>query len=318
MPFNSLVARTDANALIPEDVAGTIIQSMVTESATLSLFQHVVMSRAQQRMPVLSALPVAYWVNGDTGLKQTTQMAWANKYINAEELAAIVPIPENVLDDSDFDLWGTIRPRIAEAIARALDAAVFFGTNAPASFPTNIAAAALAAGNNVDIASATTAANGGVFSDVDQAIAKIEADGFAPNGYVTVRTRKAAFRAARNTLGDRLDRDRISPDFSSYDGDPIVYSMDGLWPTGGGAGTNASFFGMDRSQFILGIRKDITLKALDQAVITDAGGLVVYNLPQQDMVALRVTFRAGWQVANPLTLAQPTEASRYPAAVIRY
>jgi hypothetical protein len=53
---------------------------------------------------------------------------------------------------------------------------------------------------------------------------------------------------------------------------------------------------------------------LDQAVIQDAGGNIVYNLAQQDMVALRVTFRAGWQVSNRINFDQPTEANRYPAA----
>ena len=35
------------------------------------------MSAKFKKQPVLSALPVAYFVNGDTGLKQTTEAAWA-------------------------------------------------------------------------------------------------------------------------------------------------------------------------------------------------------------------------------------------------
>lgn len=73
------------------------------------------MTRAQLRMPVLSGLITANFVTGDTGLKQTSEVAWQNKYINAAELAVIVPIPETVLDDVDYDVWGEIRPRIVEA-----------------------------------------------------------------------------------------------------------------------------------------------------------------------------------------------------------
>lgn len=309
MPYNSVVSRSDVAALIPEDVAAEVISGMVTESASLSLFRRVNMSSAQQRIPVLSALPTAYWVTGDTGLKQTTEMAWSNKFLNVEELAAIVPIPENVLEDTTFDVWGEVRPRLQEAIGRALDAAIFFGVNAPASFPDDVNTAAAAAANDVTIGSA--AGSGGIQNDLDLTIEKLEADGFDPTGYVADRSMKGRFRRARNTQGDRLDG--FNEGLDEYLGDRVIYAMPGLWPTG--AAVPRLFTG-DWTQFVVGVRRDISYKMLSEAVIQDNTGAIVYNLAQQDMVALRVTFRAGWQVANPITQQQPTEANRYPAAVL--
>lgn len=316
MPYNSLTSRTDASALIPEDVASEIIQAAITESAVLTMFRRATMSRAQQRMPVLSAFPTAYWVNGDTGIKQTSKVAWANKYLNAEEIAVIVPVPENVIADADFDMWAEIRPRIVEAFARTLDSAVFFGTNAPASFPTNVQAAAVAAGNTVT--EAATAAQGGVFGDLDNLIGTVEADGFDVTGYIAARSLRTRLRSSRMTTGERIDSNRVSPNLQELDGDPIAYPMRGLFPSGGGAGTNVRAFAGDFSQFVVGVRQDIEWKMLDQAVITDNTGAIIYNLPQQDMVALRCTFRGGWQVANPMTYDQPTDANRYPAGVLLY
>src|SRR5215831_3670333 len=145
--YNNTISRTEATALIPEEVSAEIVQHLPSQSAALSLFRSVPMGRAQQRIPAESALAVAYWVNGDTGLKQTTESNWANLYLNAEELAAIVTIAEAVLDDVDYDLWAAIRPQLVEAIGRALDAAIFLGTNKPASWPSDICTAAVAAGN---------------------------------------------------------------------------------------------------------------------------------------------------------------------------
>src|SRR4051794_30101150 len=98
------------------------------QSAALSLFRRIPVGRAQVRFPILSALPTAYWVTGDTGLKQTTEVNWANKFLNIEEIAAIVPVPDNVMADVDANIWDEAAPLLGEAVGRVLDAAVFFGS----------------------------------------------------------------------------------------------------------------------------------------------------------------------------------------------
>jgi hypothetical protein len=132
--YDNIISRTDSQALIPEDVSLAMLESLPEQSAVLSLFPRIPVATNQTRLPIISALPTAYFVNGDTGLKQTTEMAWANRYLNVEELAAIVPIPEAVLDDAGFDIWAAVRPRLEEAVGRAIDAAIFFAVNKPASW----------------------------------------------------------------------------------------------------------------------------------------------------------------------------------------
>ena len=309
MAYDNVTSRTDAAPLIPEEVVNEMISKATEQSAALSLFRRVPVSRAQARMPVLSALPVAYWVTGDTGQKQTTELAWANKYINIEEIAVILPVPNNVADDVEYDIWDEAKPLVAEAIGRTLDSSIFFGTNAPASFPTNVNAAAEAAGNNNT--EGNTAANGGFFGDYDETLALLEADGYDSTGVVARTTAKAAFRGARSTQGNKLDTERIAPNLKEIDGTPILYTMRGLWPS------NTRLFTGDWTQFVLGVRKDDTFEMFREGVIQDNTGAIVFNLLQQDMSAMRVTFRAGWQVANPINNEQTTEANRYPAAVLR-
>lgn len=312
MPFNNLTSRTDAQALIPEEVSTEMLRLATTQSATLQLFRRIPVGRNQVRFPILSALPIAYWVNGDTGLKQTTEINWSNKFMNIEEIATIVPVPDNVLADVDVNVWDEAMPYLVEAVGRCLDSAVFFGANAPASFPTNLVAAAAAAGNAVT--EGTAAGSGGYMADIDKLYGAVETDGFEVNGLVAGLGLKGKLRAARDTTGQKLDVGRVSGDLRSVDGNTIAYPMRGLWPTAGAAGTNVRALAGDFSQFVVGVRQDITLKVLTEAVIQDNTGAIIYNLAQQDMTALRLTFRVGWQVANLMNYDQPTEANRYPVA----
>lgn len=311
MPYNGLINRTDAAALIPEEVSREIIQGIAVNSACLQLLRRLPnMSRAQQRMPVLSALPTAYFVTGDNGLKQTTEMAWDNKYLNAEEIACIVPIPESVLDDADYDIWGEVKPRIMEAFGIVIDAAVLVGTNKPASWPDAILTAATAAGSTV-----TLGTGADIYDDImgeNGVLALIEDDGFSVDGHVGLNTMKAKLRGLRDADG--------VPIFTKSMADKTAYQLDGeaMQFVKNGAFTSASayMFSGEWKQAVYSMRQDITYKILTEAVIQDNTGAIIYNLAQQDMVALRCVMRLAWQVPNPINRQSPDEASRYPFAVL--
>jgi HK97 family phage major capsid protein len=307
--YDNIISRTDAAALIPEDVSASMRTNLASTSAARELFTNVPVGRAQVRFPVLSALPVAYFVTGDTGLKQTTEAGWDNKYLNIEEIACIVPIPESVVADSDEPIWGEVQPLMEQAIGRTLDAAVFFGTNKPSSWPTAVVTAAVAAGN-VYARGTNDADAGGVAQDISETLATLESDGYDANGAAAIRSIRGRLRGARDANGNQLPE----VNQNSVYGLDVTYPMRGLWPTGASA---AELIVLDRSEFVIGIRQDITFKLLDQAVIQDNTGAIMYNLPQQDMVAMRVVFRVGWQVANTINYDQAVEANRYPAAVMR-
>lgn len=314
MPYNNLTSRTDASALIPESVSTEMLGTSTDSSAVMELFRRIpVPSGGQIRFPVLSALPLAYWVTGDTGLKQTTEMAWANKYMTVEEIAVIMPVPDNVIADVEADIWDEASPLLVEAFGRTLDAAVFFGTNAPAGFPTNVLSATVAAGNTLNEGTAAVAA-GGFYGDVDSLHNAIEGDGYEVTAFMGPTSLRSKLRTVRDTTGRRLDEGRVSGSLDSLDGVPVRYPMRGLWPTGVGG---VRLLGLQRDQFLVGVRQDIDFKVLTEAVIQDNTGAIMFNLAQQDMTAVRLTFRVGWQVSNPINFDRPTESQRYPAAVIQ-
>jgi len=305
--YNSLISRTDAAAMVPEEVSTAMLNSLNASSVVLALGQRIPIARSQTRFPVLSALPTAYFVTGDTGLKQTTEAAWDNKYMYVEEIATIVPIPEAVLDDAGFDIWNQIQPLMENAIARVLDAAVIFGTNAPTTWATegNLVADAVAAGNVV-ARGTNNAAAGGIHGDLSDLLGTLEADGYVPNGAVGNVTLKARLRQVRATTGETIPLPGDLP--------MPTYALPGLWPTGVNA---AELLVGDWSNLIVGVRQDMTYKMITEGVITDNSGNIIFNLPQQDMVALRLVFRAAYAVSNPINYQQSTEGSRFPFAVLR-
>jgi HK97 family phage major capsid protein len=313
MAYNSLISRTDAAALSGEQAVNVMLPNVASQSIALQAFRRIQVGRNQVRFPVLSAFPTAYWVNGDTGLKQTTEAAWTNVYMNIEELAVIVPIPEAVIADSDLDIEAGVIPLVEEAIGIAFDSAVFFGTSAPASFPDDIVTAATAAGNTVT--RTTAAANvGGLAADFSNLFGKVEADGYDVNGVIASRLYRGYLRNVRDNTGSRLPEivNMVSSD--GVFGVPITYPMRGQWPAAA-TGVVSAIAG-DMSRALVGVRQDVTIKKLTEAAIFDNNGTLIYNLAQQDMIALRVVFRAGWVVSNPINRDQQTEANRYPFAVM--
>lgn len=150
----NITDRQAAEAIIRQQIVDTIFQDAPKQSIFMGLAKKLPnMTSNQTRLRVLDLLPTAYWVNGDTGMKQTTRQAWDNVYLDAAELAVIVPIPEAVLSDAEFDIFGQVTPRVNEAIGQRVDAAIIFGENRPAEWRNDIITAARQAGNNVVVGS---------------------------------------------------------------------------------------------------------------------------------------------------------------------
>lgn len=296
MPVN-MISRQNAEAIIREQVVSKVFQDVPKKSTFMSLARKLPnMTSNQTRMRVLDVLPMAYWVNGDTGFKQTSEQAWDNVYMNAAELAVIVPIPEAVLNDAEFDIMGEVTPRVIEAVAQRVDSAVLFGNNRPAEWQSDIITRARQAGNNVAVDSTKDMfdlimGEGGVLN-------KVEEQGYAVSGAISSLSMKAKLRGLRTTDG--------TPIFSTSMQGATQYGLDGnpmYFPQNNAFDNSiAQLIVGDFSQAVYAIRQDITVKILDQGVIQNPETKeIAYNLAQQDMIALRVVFRMGWALPNPAT-----------------
>jgi len=322
MPYNSQVTRSNAAGLIPAQYSNEMLTGATESSAVLRLAKRLTdIPASVKTMPVLSALPTAYFVNGDNGLKQTTQMTWANKNITAEELAVIAPIPQAVFDDmqkSGFSYWDTAKPYLTEAMGVAIDAAVLVGTNIPASWTTDMGAAgiyalAVAASQTVSLAARTDLYDA-LFPE-DAVLGLIEADGFMATGHIAHTSLRGKIRNTRDLQGQPIFKPaaNVGTMFATgdIDGAPVLYPLNG-------AATSATYldFAGQWNQLAYAMRQDISFTVADQGVIQDGTGAIVYNLFQQDMIALRIVMRLGVAIANPINRMNQTAATRCAFSVL--
>lgn len=306
MSYN-VIDREAAAGLLNPEVANEIIQAVPEQSAALKLLRRLPnMSAGQKELSILTQTPIAGFVNGDLGLKSTSNAEWEKKMITAEEIAVIIPVPEAVLDDANYDIWGQLRPQIAQSFAKVIDAAIFFSVNKPASWPTGLVPTAITksktvvSGTGVDIA-----------DDVNSVMALIEAQGLEVNGFagdVSVKSRLRGLRDLNQGLLFQPSLTAGTP--NTLYAQNLEFVKNGAWNP-----ATALLLAGDFTKAVYSIRQDITFKILDQAVISDGEGKVLLNLAQQDAVAMRVVMRLGWQIANPVTALAAYDAG-YPFAVV--
>lgn len=335
MPYASIISRgtdptyqtgaNNANPLIPVEVTKQIIKGTVAKSVVMRLAKQVRMSSHLKTMPVLNTLPTTYWVSDPMGLKQTTRVDWRNVIITAEELAALVVIPDVVRKDATTDIWGEMRPLVEEAIGKAVDEAILFGISKPASWPDDIKTAAIAAGNTV-----TDGTGVDIAADVNNVFGAVENDGYGVGAAAMQMSFKSRFRGLRD-LNNAFIFQPGNPGMTNTQfGDSADAEEGTLFQTRALIGKNGAFESEDAatansvsmiagdwSQLYFAIREDMNIDFSNSAVIHDDQGAVQFNAWQQDATIMRVTFRCGFAVPNPVNRLNETTATRYPFAVLR-
>ena len=298
-----MITKQNVEALLDEDIIEEIIQGVTKQSAALTMFRRLPnMSGNIMRMRVLDALPLTYWVNDNVnnGKKNITEMAWANKYIVPAEIAVIVPIKEDMLDDASINVWSEVRPRLVEAIGKKIDQAIFVGVDKPSAWRADLLSSIAQANAFVSQGSGT------LYSAINDAMTKVEESGYNPTGIIGGVDIKGQFRMMLDTSGQPIKGTEI-------DELPKAYIDNGAWDK-----TKAKMIIGDFTQAVYSIRQDITYKLLDQAIIQDPSTKeILYNLAQDDMVALRVVMRLGWEIPNPINALAPDESVRFPFAAIQ-
>jgi hypothetical protein len=204
------------------------------------------------------------------------------------------------MDDADVPIWSEVQPRLTEAIGQLIDLAVLWGIGKPTTWGESVFTGAgksqhfIVQGTGVDLG-----------QDVTKLGALLALSGYTVNGFAAMPGTKWNLAGLRSAQGVPIYQPdmQAGPGGALY-GYPMPEVNNGSWQTGL---TGAVMLCGDFTKSIIGIRSDISFKVFDQGVISNDSGVVIFNLMQQDAVALRVTMRLAYATANPVTIMEPTK-----------
>jgi len=295
------ISRSEVATLIEEAYAHDLLAYATEESTVLSAFPKVSMGTKTNNLPVLATLPTAGWVaesaTDPTGVKPQSEVTWANRTLVAEELAVIIPVHENVLDDATTDVLGDIVRLGGQAIGKALDQAVIFGVNKPASWVSlDLLAAATAAGQVKEVGATATANKDDIVGATNQVAELIASAGWAPDTMLSNLSLRYKVANLRDANGFPIFREESFGGFKTY------FNRNGAWDSAA-----AVSLLVDSNRVRIGVRQDISVKFLDQATV---GSI---NLAERDMVALRLKARFAYVLG---TAATPMGAAKTPVGAV--
>lgn len=275
--------KNELAGFVPTPQANDIIKDVTRGSSILRMSKIENMTSEKKKFNVLVDGPGAYWV-GEGERIQTSGAQWIHPEIVAKKLAVIIPVTKEKLEDSTINVFSELRPDIAEAFYRAIDAACIFGTNSP--FTTNIMKSITE--NNM-----TVTDNTNIDIAVSDAMALVEENGYDPNGFIGRVGVKNMLRKLRDSNGAPAYVNGTSG--TELYGRPIEFVRNGAWDN-----TKADLITGEWKYSIVGIRSGISYEILKEATLQgtlDTDGKPL-SLAEQDMVAIKATMRLGYLVVK--------------------
>lgn len=130
--YNDLLTRNNLAGELPRQLADQLIAGLTKDSAARALGTSVQAPTLTNMIPQIQALPNGYWeAQPDGALAQTTAMSIVNKSVQVYPLSTIAVIPQDILDDSEYDIWAALQPKLTEALAKRIDQAAIYGEHKP-------------------------------------------------------------------------------------------------------------------------------------------------------------------------------------------
>lgn len=290
---------SNAGVLVPVELKNEVLRIAQTQFglARRDMFYLPFSGPGNTRtVPTLGTSVSVFWT-GEGKKKRSTQPSFSLVTQTLKKLAAIVPMTEEILEDSLIDINALLGQLFAEAIAKEEDVQFFMGTGTPW---TGIL-------NNGSVNQVTQASGDASQLTVDDLIDMEDATPTgALNGakYYFHRSIKSVLKKLKDQNGNYILVAASNGSPATLNGYP--YECSDAFPALNDIQTGDAYvlFGNLKQGAIFGDKQQIRVKLLDQATVGDTDGAesgsdeqTSINLAEEDMVALRIVERVGYTIA---------------------
>lgn len=249
----------------------------------------------------------AYWT--DEGAAKTSDDVQIGRVtLTLNKLATIVPMTDELIEDSEIDIVDFVTRRIAENISKKEDQA-FFDGDGTAAFGGYTGVLQTAGVNNVDMDATNTA-----FTDIT-ADDLINMQDATPQGaqagakYYMNRTIMSQVRKLQDTTGQYIYQSPSESGPATIWGKPVVLVE--AMPAVAASAISTAFvlYGDLRKAATVGVRGGLRIKLSQDATVRNTADSADINLYVQDQTGLRVVERVGYVVVIATAVTTLTTAA---------
>lgn len=255
----------------------------------------VTLSKGDLKLNNLATDVSVYWTD-EAAAKTSSDVVLGQVTLALKKIATIVPMSDELLEDTEIDIVSFLTGRIAEGLAKKEDEAFFKGDGG-AGYG-GFTGLLLNGSVNSVIMTGTTFASIDADDLVDMEDAT-PAGALAGAKYFAHRTILSYIRKLKGTDGHYIYQPALAGSPATVNGYPFV-KVEAM-PTKGVSAANTAFvlFGNLKKAAWVGTKGGMNVALSTEATVRNTAGNADIDLFRQDMTALRVVERIGYVVVLP-------------------